>query len=192
MRRLDRWTEAASRRAARGLSRRHLLARLGAALVGGATLPLLPVSRVAAGAPGTGEGARAPGPDETGLEGPEGDPARCEYWRHCAIDGFLCSCCGGSHTACPPGTTMAPVTWIGTCRNPADGRDYIISYNDCCGKDYCGRCMCNRNEGDRPIYMPQKSNDLNWCVAAESTVYHCSTAIVLGVAVGEAGGDGAS
>lgn len=193
--RLDRLVEAATRRAARGLSRRHLLARLGAALVGGAALPLLPVSRVLAGGAaadpergGPAPEGRLPAPDEQALEGPAGDPKSCDYWRHCAIDGFLCSCCGGSHTACPPGTTMAPVTWIGTCRNPADGRDYIISYNDCCGKDYCGRCLCNRNEGDRPIYLPQKANDLNWCVAAESTVYHCSTAIVLGVAVVGDGG----
>jgi methylamine dehydrogenase light chain len=199
---LDRWAEEAARRAARGVSRRHLLARLGAALVGGAALPLLPVSRLATAAAGAQEtaaagaqegGARPAAPSDEGLEGASADPASCDYWRHCAIDGFLCSCCGGSHTACPPGTTMAPVTWIGTCRHPGDGRDYIISYNDCCGRDYCGRCMCNRNEGDRPIYMPQKSNDLNWCVAAESTVYHCSTAIVLGVAVAtDASGDEAS
>jgi methylamine dehydrogenase light chain len=78
---------------------------------------------------------------------------------------------------------MSPVTWIGTCRNPQDGKDYIISYNDCCGKDYCGRCSCLRTEGERPVYFPQRSNDINWCMGAESTVYHCSTAIVLGAAV---------
>ncbi|HSJ97108.1 MAG TPA: methylamine dehydrogenase light chain [Myxococcota bacterium] len=176
--RIDRLAEGAARRLARESSRRSFLGRLGAALAGGAALPLLPVSRItAAEEPGT-----APAPPE-GIAGPEGDPESCQYWRHCAIDGFLCSCCGGSHTACPPGTVMSPVTWIGTCRNPADGRHYIISYNDCCGKDLCARCFCNRNEGDRPAYFPQKSNDINWCVAAPSTVYHCSTAIVLGVAV---------
>ena len=47
---------------------------------------------------------------------------------------------------CPPGTDMSPVTWIGTCHNPGDGKDYVISYNDCCGKSSCGRCFCNRNE----------------------------------------------
>lgn len=175
-RHLDRWAEAAARQLARGLSRRSLLGRLGATLAGAAALPLLPVSRVSAASSDP-----APAAPE-GLDGPDGDPSSCQYWRHCAIDGFLCSCCGGSHTACPPGTVMSPVTWIGTCRNPADGRQYVISYNDCCGKHLCGRCLCNRNEGDRPAYLPPKSNDINWCASAPSTVYHCSTAIVLGVA----------
>lgn len=176
--RIDRLAEDAARRLARRLSRRSLLGRLGAVLAGGAALPLLPVARVSAAE----EGTKAPTPPE-GIAGAEGDPESCQYWRHCAIDGFLCACCGGSHTACPPGTTMSPVTWIGTCRNPADGKQYVISYNDCCGKDYCGRCFCNRNEGDRPIYYPHRSNDINWCAGASTNVYHCSTAIVLGVAV---------
>ncbi|NJN51588.1 MAG: methylamine dehydrogenase (amicyanin) light chain, partial [Gammaproteobacteria bacterium] len=107
----------------------------------------------------------------------------CEYWRYCAIDGFLCGCCGGSANSCPPGTEAAPVTWIGTCRNPVDGKDYVISYNDCCGKSTCNRCMCNRNEGDRPVYMPAKSNDINWCHGTSNNVYHCSTGVVLGLAV---------
>ena len=177
MKRLDRGVEARLRVLAGRFSRRSFLGRLGALVAGGAALPVLPVSRAFA------QEARVPGPDESAIEGEAGDPASCAYWRHCAIDGFLCACCGGSATACPPGTEMAAVTWIGTCRNPTDGRDYIISYNDCCGKDLCGRCLCNRNEGDRPAYYPQKSNDLNWCAGATSTVYHCSTAIVLGVAV---------
>ena len=42
--------------------------------------------------------------------------------------------------------------------NPADGRKYIISYNDCCGKSSCGACLCNRNEGDRPVYITGKAN----------------------------------
>ena len=89
-------------------------------LVGGASIPLLPV-------------ARAAGNEGTGRPVEEGDPSSCDYWRYCAIDGFLCDCCGGSANTCPPGTEMSPVTWIGTCHNPADGRNYVISYNDCCG-----------------------------------------------------------
>jgi methylamine dehydrogenase light chain len=167
MSRFDHLAERAARRLAMHVSRRSFLARLGALVAGGAALPLLPVARGAAAEADAGG---------------EQDPKRCAYWRHCAIDGFLCSCCGGSETACPPGTQMSPVTWIGTCKNPGDGRDYLISYNDCCGKGFCGRCFCNRNEGDRPIYYPHRSNDINWCADTPTNVYHCSTAIVIGVA----------
>ncbi len=182
----DRWFEHSAREVARRTSRRSFFARLGRVLVGAAALPLLPVARVGAQPPAAAEspadGARVAPPEEK-IAGPQGDPEDCLYWRHCAIDGFLCSCCGGSHTACPPGTEMSPVTWIGTCHNPSDGKDYIISYNDCCGRNFCGRCFCNRNEGDRPIYYPFRSNDINWCMGASSQIYNCSTAIVLGVAV---------
>jgi methylamine dehydrogenase light chain len=176
MSKLDRWTEAVARGLARRVPRRSMLRGLGAILVGGAVLPLLPVARASNDAPRAGQ------PPED-IEGPEGDPLRCEYWRHCAIDGFLCGCCGGSHTSCPPGTEMSPVSWIGTCRNPADGKDYVILYNDCCGKGLCGRCFCNRNEGDRPIYHPYRSNDINWCGGASTQVYNCSTALLIGLAI---------
>ena len=173
---LDRWFERVTRGLARRSGRRSFLARVGLGLVGGATVPLLPVARAAP------DPARlAPPPED--IDGPEGDATRCEYWRYCAIDGLLCSCCGGTHTACPPGTEMAPVTWVGTCRNPADGKDYIISYNDCCGKSFCGRCFCNRNEGERPAYHWYRNNDINWCYGTESQIYHCSVAVVLGMAV---------
>ncbi len=176
MSRWDRLTEEASRRLARRSGRRSFLARLGGLLVGASALPLLPVARASAE-----DGARVPAPNED-IEGPEGDPKRCEYWRHCAIDGFACACCGGSATACPPGTEISPVTWVGTCRNPADGKDYLISYNDCCGKSMCGRCACNRNEGERPEYHWYRNNDINWCAGASSQVYNCSLAIVIGQA----------
>ncbi len=147
------------------------------ALAGATALPLLPVTR----AHGAGTGTTQP--QDPGQA--PGDPTSCEYWRYCAIDGYLCSCCGGSATSCPPGTEMSPVTWIGTCHNPADGRDYIISYNDCCGKSSCGRCSCNRDEGDRPVYQPAKSNDINWCLGTSSNAYHCSMAVVIGLGTGE-------
>ncbi len=166
---LDRYVERASRRVAQQSSRRGLLKGLGFLLVGSAAVPLLPVARAA---------------EETNaMDEDPGDPNQCDYWRYCAIDGFLCSCCGGTKSACPPGTEMSPITWIGTCRNPADGKNYIISYNDCCGKSSCGACLCTRNESDTPIYRPQTANDINWCLGTKSSVYHCSTALVVGVAV---------
>ena len=162
----DRLFEQQARQLAQRSSRRWLLKGLGGLLVGGAAVPLLPVSRAYAA--------------EKPVD--EGDPSNCEYWRYCAMDGFLCDCCWGSANTCPPGTEMSPITWIGTCRNPGDGRNYIISYNDCCGKSSCGACLCQRDEGDRPPYRPDKTNDINWCLGTASAAYHCSTAIVVGVA----------
>jgi methylamine dehydrogenase light chain len=171
----DTLTEASTRSMARRTSRRSLLASLGAVLMGASALPLLPVARGAAA-------AESKGPDE--KPGANDDPSSCDYWRHCAIDGFLCNCCGGSQSACPPGTEMSLVTWVGTCHNPADGKDYAISYNDCCGKSSCGRCLCNRNERDTPLYIPFQSNDYNWCSGSSKAniPYHCSTARIVGEA----------
>jgi methylamine dehydrogenase light chain len=171
---IDRLLERGARGVARRTSRRSFLARLGTTLVGVSAVPLLPVARARA------EGARVDAPVDP--EGAAGDPTSCEYWRHCAIDGFLCSCCGGTQSVCPPGTEMSPVTWIGTCRNPNDGKDYIISYNDCCGASLCMRCRCTRTEGERPVYYTSKNNDLLWCFGTKSRAVHCSVAIVLGQA----------
>jgi len=168
---LDRFSESSARNMARQSSRRSFVARLGTLMLGAAAVPLLPVARA-------NESSRPPAPEEIG------DPGSCDYWRYCAIDGFLCDCCGGSYNSCPPGTTASPITWIGTCTNPVDQKEYIISYYDCCGKSSCGRCMCNRNEGDKPIYFPSLSNDINWCAGSSQDIpYNCSTAVVLGLAV---------
>lgn len=170
---MDRITERMTRGVARHTSRRGFLGNVGATLVGVAAIPVLPVARA--------DGAEAQPAAPTGAQDP-GDPTTCEYWRNCAIDGYLCSCCGGTVNTCPPGTEMSTVTWIGTCRNPGDGKDYIISYNDCCGKTSCGNCFCNRNERDRPIYRPGTANDYNWCLGTKTLAYHCTVNLILGVA----------
>lgn len=165
---IDRWLEKSSRSVAHRSSRRGLLKTLGIALTGSAGIPLLPFARATA---------------QPVVPQDEGDPSSCDYWRYCAVDGFLCQCCGGTYNTCPPGTEMSIITWIGTCRNPVDGRNYVISYNDCCGKTQCGTCLCQGDQGDRPLYRADKSNDVNWCLGSKSSVYHCSTAIVVGVAI---------
>lgn len=171
MRWIDSLFEDSTRSLARRTSRRSLLGTLGRMLTGAALIPLLPMDR-------SGR-AQAAGSD-TGTDG-QNDPNSCNYWRYCAIDGFLCSCCGGSAHSCPPGTDPSPITWIGTCHNPGDGHDYVVSYNDCCGKASCGNCECVRNEGEMPIYRLSRNNDFNWCSANTNVNYHCSVSVILGV-----------
>ena len=170
MQSFDRVFEKSARSLAKRTSRRSLLASLGQLLTGAAWLPLLPIDRT----------ARAQTP-AAGAK-PTADEQNCDYWKYCAIDGFLCACCGGTSTSCPPGTQTSPITWIGTCHNPGDGRDYIVSYNDCCGKVSCGDCFCNRNEGEKPMYRLSRNNDVNWCMANTESNYHCSVSVILGVA----------
>lgn len=183
MRWLDLFVERSSRKVARETSRRSFLTGLGGLLVGSTAIPLLPVAKAASGqGDESSNGYHGVAPQPTGSDADPGDPTSCDYWRYCAIDGFLCSCCGGSHASCPPGTEMSPMTWIGTCQNPADKKHYIISYNDCCGKTSCSRCLCNKNEADKPPYRAFSNNDTNWCLGTESSIYHCSTAIIVGIA----------
>ena len=175
----DSFAEGSARSLAKRTSRRGFVGSLGAILVGAAALPLLPVARGGTPAPAASDRKK---PDDKAKN--VNDPTSCDYWRHCAIDGYLCGCCGGSENSCPPGTEMSAVTWVGTCHNPADGKNYVVSYNDCCGKSTCGRCFCNRNERDTPIYVPFQSNDYNWCSGSSkaNVPYHCSTARIVAVA----------
>ena len=183
---IDRWVTDLSRALAQRTSRRGALGRIATALLGAAAVPLLPVARAGA----IPDGRDVP-PTTTGNPQDPGNPRSCDYWRYCGIDGFLCACCGGTASSCPPGSEMSPITWIGTCENPADGKHYVITYNDCCGKTGCKRCFCNRNEREEPEYRPQKNNEIHWCLGTESTAYTCSVAVVVGTALREDGAGGA-
>ncbi|MGH8786960.1 MAG: methylamine dehydrogenase light chain [Cupriavidus necator] len=175
---MDAFFERKARAVAQRNGRRSALGRIGKLMLGAAAVPLLPVDRsYAASAAAARTAKAAPGALPTGIN----DEASCDYWKHCAIDGFLCACCGGSSTSCPPGTTTSPITWIGTCLNPNDGRQYIVSYNDCCGSIACGHCVCNRNERERPLYKMSLNNDINWCMANNPSTYVCSVSYILGV-----------
>jgi len=164
---MDHLIETFSRELAKRTSRRGVLGLLGKVLLGAAMLPLLPVHRV------TG--------DANAAEGHDGDPLSCDYWRYCGFDGFLCSCCGGGVTECGPGSVMSPTSWVGTCKNPGDGKEYIIGYRDCCGKDFCNRCFCQNNKGDMPIYRTQLDNSVYWCFGTKSYFVNCTTAVKLGL-----------
>ena len=178
----DKWTENITRKLASSSSRRGFFTKVGKLAIGSAVLPTLPIARAAA-QEGKKEKVRGIEPVTTGIENDPGDITACDYWRYCGIDGNLCSCCGGSHNTCPPGTEMSQIAWVGTCRNPSDNRNYIISYNDCCGGPTCENCFCVNSQSDRPVTRPQSNNDIIWCFGTESQAYTCTVGIVLGVAL---------
>lgn len=158
-------------------SRRSLLARLGTALVAAPIFPLLPVDRAYAAKNRSAEAL-------TGFarKAQTKDDTQCNYWRYCAIDGSLCTCCGGGVHTCPAGTQPSPTTWVGTCINPDDGRAYLIAYRDCCGSVACNQCNCDNTDRSTETYRPQTNNDIIWCFGVSSMEYHCSTAVLVDAA----------
>jgi methylamine dehydrogenase light chain len=168
--------ESGLRRLARLTSRRGFLATFGQFLVGAVAFPLLPVDRqnvVRAATPAASKDGFAAHAQTT-------DDTQCTYWRYCNIDGSLCSCCGGTLEACPPGTISPPSFWVGSCVNPADGKTYLVSYRDCCGKSLCARCSCRSSEGDAPVYRLATNQDIVWCFGTDQMFYHCSISSILG------------
>jgi methylamine dehydrogenase light chain len=173
---VDRLGEDLIRRLAGHTSRRSLLNKLGLALVAAPVFPLLPVSRANAA-----NAARAPeAMTRFAREAQAIDDTQCNYWRYCAIDGFLCTCCGGGVHTCPAGTEPSPVSWVGTCINPTNNKAYLIAYRDCCGKTQCGQCVCDNNDRATQVYQPQTDNNIVWCFGTSNTEYHCSTAALVG------------
>ena len=169
---LDQWFTKRTRQVAHSTSRRSALTKIAGLVVGSAfVLPVLPFDRTAQAAEKKGKFTHDAINDDTS----------CDYWRYCAIDGFLCTCCGGTINSCPPGSEASKVAWIGTCHNPNDGKDYLISYNDCCGVTPCGKCGCNNNVGDKPGYRLGAHNDINWCMANQNASYHCTVVAAVGV-----------
>ncbi len=172
----DSLAEKFVRNVARRSSRRGFLSRVGSALVAAPFFPLLPVARASTSNKLT----------DFERNAQTSDPNRCDYWRHCAIDGILCGCCGGGVHSCPPGSTPSPTAWVGTCLNPDDGRSYLIAYRDCCGMGPCAAsgedCFCDGTDRELPIYRPQSNNQIIWCFGDSSMEYHCSTAALVGLA----------
>ncbi|MBD9527774.1 MULTISPECIES: methylamine dehydrogenase light chain [Paracoccus] len=162
---IDKAAEGRVRGAARTHGRRSFLAKAGITLLGAAAAtPILPFDRRA--------NAATPLPEDD-----------CGYWKHCALDGNLCSTSGGSLTTCPPGSSASSVSWVGTCTNPDDNKDYLVSYNDCCGKPQVNSAkFCYTSKGERPGYRMGLYNDINWCMANTDKGYHCTVSVVVGMA----------
>lgn len=174
----DKIVERFARSLAGRISRRSLLSRLGAVLVVAPIFPLLPVSRASAA---KGEPS-AQGKTAFARAAQTTDDTQCNYWRYCAIDGSLCSCCGGGVHTCPPGTQPSPTSWIGSCINPDSGKAFLISYHDCCGTIACNQCSCSSADRESQSYRPQINGDIVWCFGLSSMQYHCSTAVLVGEA----------
>jgi methylamine dehydrogenase light chain len=175
----DKVFESSARRVASRASRRSFIVRIGTVMVGAVAVPLLPVAR--SGRAEAADALKAAGGDRKSNLPAWNDPKVCDYWAYCATDGWLCSGCGGTASKCAPGTEASPVSWIGTCKNPGDGKSYVISYNDCCGKSQCQSAFCSRDEGDTPRYRPQRSNAITWCYGGVSATYHCTVSRLMSV-----------
>lgn len=169
--------ERALRKLAGHTSRRGLLSKLGLALVAAPVFPVLPVSRAWAGKDRSSQAKTT-----FARQAQTKDDTKCDYWRYCAIDGALCSCCGGGSHTCPAGTEPSPTSWVGTCINPDDGRAYLIAYRDCCGTAYCRQCVCDNTDRETQTSRPQTNNNIIWCFGTTSMEYHCSTAVLVGTA----------
>jgi methylamine dehydrogenase light chain len=67
---------------------------------------------------------------------------------------------------------------VGTCKNPNDGKSYVVSYNDCCGASTCGRCPCNRNEGNTERLLSQRNSLIAWCLGVAPNYHRTVTRVM--------------
>lgn len=179
--RIDALGESLTRRIAGHSSRRGLLSRLGGVLVGASAFPVLPVARAEAAPRRPAAPTLPPQLSDFARTAQTTDDLKCDYWRYCAIDGVLCTGCGGGIHTCPPGSSASPTSWVGTCMNPDDKRSYLIAYRDCCGRGVCkSESRCDGTEREMPVYRPQGDNEIIWCFGLSTMAYHCSTAALVG------------
>ena len=166
----DRCSRSGARASAQRIGRRSVLSRARHGAGRRRLLPMLPFDRSGGGTRHAAQ-ARAKTDDET-----------CEYWRYCALDGFLCTCCGGTLTSCPPGAEASKVTWVGTCQNPE--RQQGLS-------DQLQRLLRQGLLRPLPVQLqPAASGPATaWASTTTSTgawpttrgLYHCTVAAVIGL-----------
>lgn len=171
------------RRLSEQVSRRSVISRIGRWTMGASGVALvssLPVSRaLAAPEPET---PAAPEPLVPVYDGK--NPAECEYWRWCSMDGTACAACnGGGVTTCAPGSKPGAEFWVGCCTNPDDGKTYLIAYYDCCGAPSCSQSFCGEPDMQATMYNPVSGSydqEIIWCVSDESQAYTCTMAPIIG------------
>lgn len=166
----------AARKLSERTSRRGMLARMGAWMIGAAgvtTVAALPVSRALA------DTSDKIVPDYAGK-----DPSKCEYWRWCNMDGSPCAdCAGGGVTTCPPGSTPGAEFWVGCCTHPDSKKTYLVAYYDCCGGAGCAATFCAEPHVQAQMYNPVSGSfdqEIIWCVSEESQSYTCTLAPIIG------------
>ncbi|MEV0361670.1 methylamine dehydrogenase light chain [Nocardia fusca] len=169
----------AGRRLSERTSRRSMLSRIGRWTVGAsgvAVIGALPVSRAQA--------APEPAPEPQVPEYDGSNPAECDYWRWCNMDGTSCAACeGGGLTTCAPGSKPGAEFWVGCCTNPADGKTYLIAYYDCCGAPSCSNAFCGEPDMQATMYNPVSGStdqEIIWCVSDQSQAYTCTMAPIIG------------
>lgn len=169
------------RRLSERTSRRSMIAKIGRWTMGAsgvAVIASLPVTRAAA-APGGESGPQPQVPEYKGS-----NPAECDYWRWCSMDGTSCAACeGGGLTTCAPGSKPGAEFWVGCCTNPADGKTYLIAYYDCCGAPSCSDAFCGEPDMQATMYNPVSGSydqEIIWCVSDESQAYTCTMAPIIG------------
>ncbi|QNG21165.1 amine dehydrogenase [Rhodococcus triatomae] len=174
----------ATRRMSERVSRRSMISRIGRwtmGVSGVALISSLPVTRSAFA-------QETPAPEGGGepqlLDFDGHDPAECEYWRWCNMDGTSCAACnGGGVTTCAPGSKPGAEFWVGCCTDPDDGKTYLIAYYDCCGAPSCSNAFCGEPDTQAIMYNPVSGSydqEIIWCVSDESQSYTCTMAPIIG------------
>jgi methylamine dehydrogenase light chain len=150
----DRLAEQLSRRLAVGSTRRSLLGRASALLLGAIGVKLVPVVPVI---------------DRAALA-KTAAAAMCSDWQYCGISGSPCTLCNnGNDTTCPTGTSQGSGSWQQCCTNP-QGKSIEITYWDCCinGADVCPNSTVCKGANKCPTIAV-------WC--NQGWTYSCSQAV---------------
>ena len=161
---LDGIIENRSRDVARLSSRRGFLGALGAVVAGAGAVPLLPVARASTSAV-----------DDVPAQA-TGHPPRTRVIRPPASTGATAastvSCAAvaaARRTPARPARKCRPSPGSAPAATPPTAGTTSSPTTTAAARAVRPRCLCNRNEDDKPVYRPQANNDINWCMGTQST-----------------------